>query len=253
MCKNENRARNVPPPGALCPKEKAAFGGSAAVVSLVSAALPNEKTGGGCSAAALGFPKLKPPLAAGAGAAFTSLLAPPNTKPDGAGDWAASFSSGFPKVKVGAAGSFVGNEPKIELACGAGATGDSPNLANTEALVAAVVVVLAVELASDTLSLVVTLSLFSGGAAAAGVALADDVVAVVCGGLSSGLAAPKLKPLLVSVFDDPVPNMIPPLFPNLNPEAAAAGSDFLSSLEAVPNLKPSDEPANLNPEEAALS
>lgn len=133
-----------------------------AVVSLVSAALPNEKTGGGCSAGALGFPKVKPPLAAGAGAAFTSLLAPPKTKPDGAGDWAASFSSGFPKVKVGAAGSFVGNDPKTELACGAGAAGDSPNLANTEALVAAVVeVVAAVELASDTLSFVVTPSLFS--------------------------------------------------------------------------------------------
>lgn len=216
--------------------------------------MPNEKTGGGCSAGALGFPKVKPPLAAGAGAAFTSLLAPPNTKPDGAGDWEASFSSGFPKVKVGAAGSFVGNDPKIELACGAGATGDSPNLAKMEALVVAVVVVLAGELASDTLSLVVTLLLFSCGAAAGGgVAQADEGVVVVSGGLSSGLAAPKLKPLLISVFDDPVPNTIPPLFPNLNPEAAAAGSDFLSSLEAVPNLKPSDEAANLNPEEAALS
>lgn len=132
------------------------------VVSLVSAALPNEKTGGGCSGA-LGFPKVKPPLVAGAGAAFTSLLAPPKTKPDGAGDWAASFSSGFPKLKVGAAGSFVGNDPKIELACGAGGAGDLPNLANTEPLVAAVVVVLvlAVELASDTLSFGVTMSLFS--------------------------------------------------------------------------------------------
>lgn len=82
--------------------------------------------------------------------------------------------------------------------------------------------------------------------------MADDVV-VVGGGFSSGLVTPKLKPLLISVFDDPVPNMIPPLFPNLNPEAVAAGSDFLSPLEAVPNEKPSDEPANLNPEEAVLS
>lgn len=47
MCKNDNRARDALPPGALCPKVKAAFGGSVAVVSLVSAALPNEKTGGG--------------------------------------------------------------------------------------------------------------------------------------------------------------------------------------------------------------
>lgn len=131
-----------------------------AVVSLVSAALPNEKAGGGCSGA-LGFPKVKPPLVAGAGAAFTSLLVPPKTKPDGAGDWAASCSSGFPKVKVGAAGSFVGNDPITELACGAADAGDSPNPANMEPLVAAVVVVLAVELASDTLSFVVTLSLFT--------------------------------------------------------------------------------------------
>lgn len=130
-----------------------------AVVSLVFAALPNEKTGGGCSGA-LGFLKVKPPLVAGAGAAFTSLLAPPKTKPDGAGDWAASFSSGFPKVKVGAAGSVVGNDPNIGLACGTEVVGDLPNLANTETLVAAVVV-LAVELASDTLSFVVTLLLFS--------------------------------------------------------------------------------------------
>lgn len=104
----------------------------------------------------MGFPKVKPPLVAGA--ALTSLLAPPKTKPDGAGDWAASFSSGFPKVKVGAAGSFVGTDPKIEIACVAGATGDSPNLANMEALVAAVV---AGELASEALSFVATLSLFS--------------------------------------------------------------------------------------------
>lgn len=76
---------------------------------------------------------------------------------------------------------------------------------------------------------------------------------VVAGGvLSSGLVSPKLKPLLLSVFDDPVPNTIPPLVPNLNP-AAVGGSDILSSLEAIPNLKPSEEPPNLNPEEPALS
>lgn len=74
------------------------------------------------------------------------------------------------------------------------------------------------------------------------------------GGLSSGLVTPKLKPPLLSAFDDPVPNTIPPLVPNLNPGAAAPGSDFLSSQEEqVPNLKPSEEPPNLNPEEAALS
>lgn len=76
----------------------------------------------------------------------------------------------------------------------------------------------------------------------------------MCDVLSSGFDSPKLKPLevLLSVLDDP-PNTIPRLVPNLNPETAAGWSDFLSSLEAVPNLKPSDELPNLNPEEAAVS
>lgn len=149
--------------GALCPKVKAGFGGSAFGVSLASADLPNEKmAGGGSAAGALGFPKVKPPVAAGAGAEFTSLPAPPNTKPDGAGEGVASFfSSGFPKVNVGAAGSlFTCIDPKREPACGAGAAElGSPSLANTEPLAAVVVVV---ELVFDMVSLVVAaLSLFS--------------------------------------------------------------------------------------------
>lgn len=164
MHKNDNKDTNSLPPGALCPKVKAGFGGSALVVSLVSADLPNEKMGGGASARALGFPKVKPPVVAGAGAELTSLLAPPKTKPDGAGEGVTSFfSSGFPKVNVGAAGSlFICNDPKREPACGAGAAElGSPNLANTDPL-AAVVVVSAVELAFAMVSLVVvTLSLFS--------------------------------------------------------------------------------------------
>lgn len=258
MHKNYNKDTNSLPPGALCPKVKAGFGGSVFVVSLVSANLPNEKMGGGGSAGALGFPKVKPPVLAGAGAELTSLLAPPKTKPDGAGEGVTSFfSSGFPKLNEGAPGSlFICNEPKSEPACGAGATElGSPNLANTEPLAAAVVVS-AGELAFDMVSLVVTLSLFSWGAgvaaaAGAGGSLTDDVV--VGGGLSSGLVTPKLKPLLLSVLDDPVPNTTPPLVPNLKPETAAGWSDVFSSLEAVPNLKPSEEPPNLNPEEAALS
>lgn len=132
----------------------------------MSADLPNEKMAGGGSAGALGFPKVKPPVVAGAGAEFTSLLAPPNTKPDGAGEGVTSFfSSGFPKVNVGAAGSlFICIDPKREPACGAGAAAlGSPSLANTEPLAAVVVVVVpAVELVFDMVSLVVaTLSLFS--------------------------------------------------------------------------------------------
>lgn len=73
---------------------------------------------------------------------------------------------------------------------------------------------------------------------------------------SSGFDSPKVNPPLeelLSVLDDPVPNTIPPLTPNLNPEPAAGGSDFLSSAEAAPNLKPSDELPNLNPDEAVVS
>lgn len=133
-------------------------------VSLVSADLPNEKMVGSCSAGALGFPKVKPPVVAGAGAELTSLLAPPKRKPDGAGEGVTSlFSSGLPKVNVGAAGSlFTCNDPKREPACGAGAAElGSPNLANTDPL-AAVVVVSAVALAFVMVPLVVvTLSFFS--------------------------------------------------------------------------------------------
>lgn len=85
----------------------------------------------------------------------------------------------------------------------------------------------------------------------------DEVVVVVSSDVfSSGFDSPKVKPTLeglLSVLDDPVPNTIPPLAPNLNPEPIAGWSDFLSSPGAAPNLKPSDELPNLNPEEAAVS
>lgn len=83
-----------------------------------------------------------------------------------------------------------------------------------------------------------------------------EVVVVVSDVFSSGFESPKVKPPLeglLSVLDDPVPNTIPPPVPNLNPEPAAGWSDFLSSLEADPNLKPSDELPNLNPDEAVVS
>lgn len=82
------------------------------------------------------------------------------------------------------------------------------------------------------------------------------VVVVVSDVFSSGFDSPKVKPPLeelLSVLDDPVPNVIPPLAPNLNPEPAAGWSDFVSSLEAAPILKPSDELPNLNPDEAVVS
>lgn len=118
MRKNDNKDTKSLPPGALCPKVKAGFGGSVLVASLVSADLPNEKIDGGGSAGALGFPKVKPPVVAGAGAELTSLLEPPKRKPDGAGEGVTSFfSSGLPKVNVGAAGSlFACIDPKREPA-----------------------------------------------------------------------------------------------------------------------------------------
>lgn len=82
------------------------------------------------------------------------------------------------------------------------------------------------------------------------------VVSVVSDVLSSGFDSPKVNPPLeelLSVLDDPVPNTIPPLVPNLDQPAAGSGFDFLSSLEAVPNLKPSDELPNLNPDAAVVS
>lgn len=83
----------------------------------------------------------------------------------------------------------------------------------------------------------------------------EEEVVVASDVFSSGFESPKVKPPLelLSVLDDPVPNIIPPLVPNLNPEPAAGWSDFLSSLEAAPNLKPSEELPNLNPDEALVS
>lgn len=89
--------------------------------------------------------KEKPPEAAGAGASPASFLAAPKRKADGAEGAAASlFSSGFPKVNVGAAGSLsAGKDPNVEPASGVVvAKLRSPSLPNTDpAVVVAVVVV----------------------------------------------------------------------------------------------------------------
>lgn len=108
----------------------------------MSAGLPKVNDGGGCSVGALGLLKEKPPEAAGAGSA--SLLAAPKRKAEGAGEAAASFfSSGFPKVNVGAAGSLAAcKDPNVELPCGVVvAILGSPSLPNTDPLVVVVVVV----------------------------------------------------------------------------------------------------------------
>lgn len=79
----------------------------------------------------------------------------------------------------------------------------------------------------------------------------DEEVVEVTDVFSSGFDSPIVNPPLeelLSVLEDPVPNTIPPLTPNLNPEPAAGWSDFWSSLEAAPNLKLLDELLNLNPD-----
>lgn len=105
------------------------------------------------------------------------------------------------------------------------------------------------------------LSLFSSEAT--GLKLTEDpvvvvvvVVVVVSDFFSSGFDSPNVKPAFAvsfSVLLNPVPNATPLVEPNLKPEPVAGCSDFLSSLEATPNLKPSDELPNLNPGGAEVS
>lgn len=73
---------------------------------------------------------------------------------------------------------------------------------------------------------------------------------------SLGFDSPKVNPPLgelPSVLDVALPNTGPPLAPNLKAGSEAGWSDFLSSLQEVPNLKPPEEVPNLNPDEAAAS
>lgn len=129
---------------ALCPKVKEGFGASATDVMLLSAALPKGYGGGGWSVNALGLLKEKPLEGAGAGVASASLLAGPKRNEDGAGEAARSFfSSGFPKEKVGAAGSLsVCKDPNVAPPCGVVvAIVGFPSLPNTDPAVAVVVVV----------------------------------------------------------------------------------------------------------------
>lgn len=224
-------------PDALCPKVNEGFGASAAAgVSLFSAVLPNKDEG--CAADALGLSKTNPPNEDGAAvapaAAPPSLAAAPNR-----GVGASFFSSGFPKVNVGAAAS---EDPKV--APPGGVEVGSPNLLNTDL----VEVVELLSLFSWDEARVVKLTVEGGDAA---LAAAND-------GLSSDLDSPKVKaPLgaLFSALEDTAPNAVPLPAPNLKPVVAVAGgcSDFFSSLAAVPNLKPPDEPPNLNPEDGAAS
>lgn len=243
---------------ALCPKEKVGFGASAEEVSFFSDCLPKGYAGGGGCVSAPGLLKEKPAGVAAAGAASASLLAAPKTKAEGAEAAASFFSSGFPKVNVGAAGCLsaciepnvvppwgVVMELVVEL--------DSPNPPKTE--VAVFVVVVDEVVSDDAVFDDVIPSLFPSEETG-GMKLTEDEV-VVSDAFSSGFDSPKVKPVLEELLsvleDDPLPNTIPPLVPNLDQPAAGSGSDVLSSLEADPNLKPSDELPNLNPDAAVLS
>lgn len=123
---------------ALFPKAKVGFGASKDDVSFLSVDFPKVKAGGGCSVGALGLLKEKPPVKACVVSA--SLLAAAKRKVDGAEEVTASFfSSGLPKLNVGAAGSLAACEdPKVGTTCGAlVAKLGSPNLPNTDPAVAA--------------------------------------------------------------------------------------------------------------------
>lgn len=193
---------------------------------------------------------------AGAGAESASLLAAPKTKFDGAGEASASFfSAGFPKVNVGATCSLSAcNAPSAGLTFGAFVVIlGSPNLPNTDPTVVVVVVgaVAVVDVVSFGDATFSPLSCEKGGVKAT----EDEEVVVVCFVSSVGFESPKVKPPfkeLPSVPDDPVPNSTPLLTPNLKPESVG-WSDFLSSVEAVPNLKPPEELPNLNPDEPVVS
>lgn len=240
-------------PAAFCPNVNEGFWVSEVDDSLLSTGLPKINAAGGCSVGALGLPKEKPLVAA---AESASLLAAPKTKLDGAAD-ASFFSSDFPKLNVEAAGSFpAGKDPNVELTFGVPvAKLGSPNLPNTDPFVEVVVVVglafVDVAIHKDS-----ALSLFDCEEKSEVRETEDEVVVVVSGVFSAGFVCSKEKPLLeelLSVLDDPVPKVVPLPTPNLNPEPAAGCSDFLSSLEATPNLKPSEELPNLNPDEAVVS
>lgn len=142
LAMNENAGFGAGDSVALCLKVKEGFGASEADVSFLSAGFPKVKAGGGCSVGALGLLKEKPPVKACVESA--SLLAAPKRKVDGAEEVATSFfSSGLPKVNVGAVGSLAACEvPGVETTCGVlAAKLGSPNLPNTDPVAAAVVVV----------------------------------------------------------------------------------------------------------------
>lgn len=226
-----------------CPKVKTGFGGSVVDGSLLSAGLPKVKVG--VSAGAEGLPKEKPPVEAAAGAGSVSLLAAPNMNADGTGD-GSFFSAGFPKVNVGAGISFsAGREPKVV----APEDVEVAKPPNTEPEVGSLgrEVLLSDSVVVEGAGLV----LFSG-VGAEGVKPTVAEVEVLSVLFSSGFDSPKVKAPLeesIALLEEPVPKTIPPPFPNLN-AGAAGSSDFLSSVEVVPNLMPSEEPPNLNPEEA---
>lgn len=142
--------------GALCPKVKEGLGFSGAEFSLLSAGLPKVNVGADCSLGASGLLNEKTPKVAGAGVVSASLLAAPNRKAEGAEEVASFFSSGFPKVNVGAAGSFS-VDPKVEPPSGVVDKLGSPSLPNTDPAVVVVVVVLADVVSADDTAL----SLFS--------------------------------------------------------------------------------------------
>lgn len=226
---------------ALCPKLNEGFGVSAAGVAATSGGLPKVKLGLSCSLGGSGLLKEKPPKD-GAGEASGSLLAAENRNPEVIEG--ASFTSGFPKVNEGAAGSFSAGAPKAEPPRDAVAVElDSVGVPNTGADVVLTLATAVVE---------ASLLLFSWEAAPK--LKAEDGSVVVVGAaavLASDVDCPKVKPPpegLLSMVSAPMPKAMLP--PNLKPAPMVGGSAFLSlstAVEESPNLKLSVEAPNLKP------
>lgn len=196
---------------------------AAAGVSLFSAVLPNKDEG--CGADALGLSKTKPPNEDGAAAAAAAAVAtPPLAAAPNRGVGASFFSSGFPKVNVGAAA--ASEDPKVAPPGG----------------------VEVVRLGSPNLLVEELLSLFSWDKGVKLTVEGEAAAAAATDGLSSDLDSPKVKAPLGALSSATRGQKATVLG-----EALSDGSDFFSSLAAVPNLKPPDEPPNLNPEDGAAS
>lgn len=222
---------------ALCPNPKVGLG-----ASVGSAGFPKVNAGLGISFGGSGLLKEKPKEWAGLSASFAAL----NTNPV-EGRAASFFSSGLPnvKVEVANAGSFADGSPNN----GAAVLGsDTAGLRNTGMVLVAVV-----EEAETPVE---------GGSSFSDLALSAEesnskLLLAVLASESLGFGCSKEKPpvTVVEVLADVEPKVTPLLPPNLKPVLELVESFFFSAFVdagAAPNLKPSEDPPNVNPSEEVV-